>query len=119
VLKRSRIQLNPPKSGTISTFSTCMLAMFESEAFSRAIWIADLGMSTESRVTAQPLELNVPEVSVWRWNERLEQPLAAPASERSRAHAQRGIWDMQQTIALPTPRRKLRTAAGLVMLCPR
>jgi len=119
MLKMSRIQLNPPKSGTISTFSTCMLAMFESEAFSRAIWIADLGMSTESSVRAQPLELNVPEVSVWRWNERLEQPLAAPATTRSRAHAQRGSWDMRQTIALRLPWRKLRTGAPVGMLCPR
>jgi hypothetical protein len=73
-----------------------MLAMFESEAFSRAICSADLGRSTESIVTAQPLELNVPEVSVWRWNERLEQPAAAKTSGSSRAHGPRRIWGMRR-----------------------
>ena len=75
-----------------------------------------MGKSTERNVTAHPEEVNVPEVSVLRWNDRLEQLLARAVSERTRTHAQRWCRSMLQTIAPPPVRRKLcvvRTGAML------
>lgn len=65
----SSTQSNQPKYGETLAVSTTMFARLASDAFSRAMFIADFGRSIEKIVNAQPVETNVPEVSVLRSNE--------------------------------------------------
>jgi len=59
-----------------------MFARFASDAFSRAMSCDPLGRSMAKIVNARPVERNVPDVSVVRSKERLEQ-LATEAPSRA------------------------------------
>jgi len=63
---------------------TSMLVRLASEAFSRAMLIALLGMSIEKSVKATPVETKVPALSDVRSNFRLEQPEVAQRSTGTR-----------------------------------
>src|SRR5437667_8728681 len=90
-----------------------MLARFASEAFSRAIMSAPLGMSNEKIVNATPLDVNVPDVSVRRWNDRwahAESDKHSAAGRRDSIARRRGF--MRQNIAGPDRERKRGLGSG-------
>jgi hypothetical protein len=60
-----------------------MFARFASDAFSRAINCAPLGRSIEKIVKASPVERKVPEVSLVRSKDKLEQALKSRVLARS------------------------------------